>query len=319
MENSMEETSESQTETPEEENHEEGQDANGNSRQGKTWYPYITKVQFEKFLSRLESKVPEQIDRDYVRAIIRTPSMIYRFLRGIEAMKLIDRDQSPTPLLERVVNTETRAFALAEVQRDLYKDLLEEQAKSGEMNDEEIVEYFRERTGMGRDSANKMKMFFKYLNGEADFSQPPAAAPTSEPTTEETAESVETKADETPAKQEKAKEEAQPAQRTQSRERGGQQERSREGRENRQERSNPPRQERSNSPRQERSESTAPTTPPSPSYQDRPPRPLTEQQKAYLDTVRSVVSINIDGDWDEDMIRVAFDRLERLLDRIRRI
>jgi hypothetical protein len=35
--------------------------------------------------------------------------------------------------------------------------------------------------------------------------------------------------------------------------------------------------------------------------------------------VRSVVSINIDGDWDEDMIRVAFDRLERLLDRIRRI
>ena len=77
---------------------EEGQDENG-TKQGKTWYPYITKVQFEKFLSRLESKVPEQIDRDYVRAIIRTPSMIYRFLRGIEAMGLIDRDQHrPTDL-----------------------------------------------------------------------------------------------------------------------------------------------------------------------------------------------------------------------------
>lgn len=166
----MEEANEAQADAPEEEN----QESNGSGRQAKTWYPYITKVQFEKFLSRLESKVPEQIDRDYVRAIIRTPSMIYRFLRGIEAMKLIDRDQRPTPLLGRVINSQTRAFALAEVQRDLYKDLLEEQEKSGDMNDEEIVEYFRERTGMGRDSANKMKMFFKYLNGEADFSEPPA-------------------------------------------------------------------------------------------------------------------------------------------------
>ncbi|MFT7693362.1 MAG: hypothetical protein ACI8P2_001990, partial [Candidatus Latescibacterota bacterium] len=164
----MEETNEAQADAPED----ESQESNG--RQAKTWYPYITKVQFEKFLARLESKVPEQIDRDYVRAIIRTPSMIYRFLRGIEAMKLIDRDQHPTVLLGRVVNSESRAFALAEVQRDLYKDLLEEQEKSGDMNDEEIVEYFRERTGMGRDSANKMKMFFKYLHGEADFSKPPA-------------------------------------------------------------------------------------------------------------------------------------------------
>jgi hypothetical protein len=38
-----------------------------------------------------------------------------------------------------------------------------------------------------------------------------------------------------------------------------------------------------------------------------------------LDTVQSVVQIKIDGDWDEDMIRVAFDRLERLFDRIRRV
>jgi len=166
----MAENDESQAET----NGEETQETNDTSRQAKTWYPYITKVQFEKFLARLESKMPEQIDRDYVRAIIRTPSMIYRFLRGIEAMKFIDREQCPTPLLQRVVNPETRASALAEVQHDLYKDLLEEQAKSGEMNDEEIVEYFRDRTGMGRDSANKMKMFFKYLSGEVDFSQPAA-------------------------------------------------------------------------------------------------------------------------------------------------
>ena len=131
----MAENAASQAET----NGEKNKESSESSRQAKTWYPYITKVQFEKFLARLESKMPEQIDRDYVRAIIRTPSMIYRFLRGIEAMKFIDREQCPTPLLQRVVNPETRAFALAEVQRDLYKDLLEEQAKSGEMNDEEIV------------------------------------------------------------------------------------------------------------------------------------------------------------------------------------
>ena len=169
--------------------------------------------------------MPEQIDRDYVRAIIRTPSMIYRFLRGIEAMKFIDREQCPTPLLQRVVNPETRAFALAEVQRDLCKDLLEEQAKSGEMNDEEIVEYFRDRTGMGRDSANKMKMFFKYLNGEADFSQP-AAQPQEEdqaaakPAEEVVVEKQPSEPEEKAAKP--SKEETQPPQRNQNRERGQQ-------------------------------------------------------------------------------------------------
>ena len=312
----MAENDASQAET----NGEENQESSDGGRQAKTWYPYITKVQFEKFLARLESKMPEQIDRDYVRAIIRTPSMIYRFLRGIEAMKFIDREQCPTPLLQRVVNPETRAFALAEVQRELYKDLLEEQAKSGEMNDEEIVEYFRDRTGMGRDSANKMKMFFKYLNGEADFSQPAAqpqeedqatAKPSEEPTSEKQASDPEEKI----AKP--SKEDTQPAQRNQNRERGQQerssrQERNRESREVRQERNQ-------GQNRQERSESNTLSAAASSSHQDRSPRPLTEQQKAYLDTVRSVVSINIDGDWDEDMIRVAFDRLERLLDRIRRI
>ena len=72
---------------------EENQESSDSGRQAKTWYPYITKVQFEKFLARLESKMPEQIDRDYVRAIIRTPSMIYRFLRGIEAMQFVDFEE----------------------------------------------------------------------------------------------------------------------------------------------------------------------------------------------------------------------------------
>jgi hypothetical protein len=298
----MEEANESQADAPEKENEE------SNGRQTKTWFPYITKVQFEKFLSRLESKIPEQIDRDYVRAIIRTPSMIYRFLRGIEAMQLIGRDQSTTPLLSRLVNTETRGFALAEIQRNLYKDLLAEQEKSGEMNDEEIVEYFRDRTGMGRDSANKMKMFFKYLNGEANFStatdqvgEETAAVEPEEKNEEAAAESDTTK--EQP--KEEAKEEpksATPAPRP-SRERS-------------QEKTQEWGQERRGGRESRALRSPAPSLP---QERERPTRPLTDQQKAYLDTVRSVVSINIDGDWDEDMIRVAFDRLERLLDRIRRI
>ena len=122
----MEETKEEATEHSSEGTKNEPT-AKEESRQGKTWYPYITKSQFDKFLARLDSKMPEQIDRDYIRAIIRTPSMIYRFLRGIEAMKLIDKDQQPTPLLSRTVDKQTRSHALAEVQRDLYKDLLGKQ------------------------------------------------------------------------------------------------------------------------------------------------------------------------------------------------
>ena len=47
-------------------------------------------------------------------------------------------------------------------------------------------------------------------------------------------------------------------------------------------------------------------------------RTLSEAQRAYLDTLKSVLKVNIDGDWDDDMIKLAFDRLERLFDRIRR-
>ena len=45
---------------------------------------------------------------------------------------------------------------------------------------------------------------------------------------------------------------------------------------------------------------------------------LSELQKAYIETIQKIVKINIDGDWDDDMIKLAFDRLERLFDRIKR-
>lgn len=250
---------------------EEAAEENG-GRQDRAWFPYITKVQFERFLSRLEGKIPDQINRDYVRPIIRTPSMIHRFLRGIESMNLIDRNQKPTDLLLRIVPQETRRFAMAEVVRDLYKELLPEwEQTDGTMSDDAIVDYFRTRTGMGRDSANKMKMFFKYLIAEADFGTPRAPQ-------REAAPAEAGPENERPAPQEdhSAREPA-PA-----KERPG-----RDGRAKR------------------------PTS-------ERPERPLTETQRTYLETLQSTLQINIDGDWDEDMIRLVFDRLERLFDRLRR-
>ena len=63
------ETEEREAEELEETNAEPG-DENGNNKEAsKTWFPYITKAQFEKFLARLQSRIPEEIDRDYVRAI----------------------------------------------------------------------------------------------------------------------------------------------------------------------------------------------------------------------------------------------------------
>lgn len=231
-----------------------GAKEDGQGKQGKTWYPYITKAQFEKFILRLESKTPELIDRDYVRAIIRTPSMIHRFLRGIQAMQLIDRDQKPTERLQRLASQKDRQSAMAEILRDLYPELLEKwQESDGSMADGDIVDFFRQQTDMGKDSANKMKMFFKYLLGEADFSgldkQPSPAQPRAEPVRES---------------------------------------------------------------RQSRGPAPASKSPGS------TPKSLSEAQKTYLDMVQNTVKINIDGDWDEDMIRVVFDRLERLIDRIKR-
>ena len=277
---------------------EEGAGENG-SRQDRAWFPYITKVQFERFLARLETKIPDQIDRDYVRPIIRTPSMIHRFLRGIESMNLTDRDQKPTDLLMRIVPKETRKFAIAEVIRDLYKDLLPEwEQNNGNMSDDAIVDYFRNRTGMGRDSANKMKMFFKYLIAEADFGDPSApqeeAAAEPEPL-EETPEPEPAPAP-APAPKKEARSTREPAPKERS------------GRDGRTKRTSSDRQERQD--RSERSER--------PERSDRQDRPLTETQRAYLETLQSTVQIKIDGDWDEDMIRLAFDRLERLFDRLRR-
>ena len=265
---------------------EEGSGENG-GRQDRAWFPYITKVQFERFLSRLETKIPDQIDRDYVRPIIRTPSMIHRFLRGIESMNLTDRDQKPTDLLLRIIPKETRKFAFADVIRDLYKDLLPEwEQNNGNMSDEAIVDYFRNRTGMGRDSANKMKMFFKYLIAEADFgdpSDPPKEAATAEPEPQDELPEPtpqEERSTRTPAPRERS------------------------GRDGRTKRTSSERQDRQQQERPER--------------QERQERPLTETQRAYLETLQSMVQIKIDGDWDEDMIRLAFDRLERLFDRLRR-
>ena len=142
------ETEEREAEELEDTNAEPGDENGNNKEDSKTWYPYITKAQFEKFLARLQSRIPEEIDRDYVRAIIRTPSMIYRFLRGIEAMKLIDRDQKPTARLQNLVNQDSRRRTIGEIVEDLYPYLLKYYQADGGMADRDIVSFFRKETGM---------------------------------------------------------------------------------------------------------------------------------------------------------------------------
>ena len=268
---------------------EESQDQAASGSQGKTWYPYITKAQFEKFLSRLQSKMPEQVDRDYIRAIIRTPSMIYRFLRGIEAMKLIDRDQKPTPQLLRLVDVATRQQAYNEILADLYPELLERWNQSnGEMADRDVVAYFRKSSGMGNDSANKMKMFFKYLLDESKVDSAAAAAEAANSAPAETP---------APAPAPPQKTESAP----QNNNSGGSSN-SNSGR-----RSNSSQSSQQSSSHHERQSSSNGRG------------ALTEAQKAYLETIKSVLNVNVDGDWDDDMIRTAFDRLERLMDRVKRM
>ena len=266
------------------------EEALADSQEGKNdsrpWFPYITKAQFEKFLARLQSRIPDEIDRDYIRAIIRTPSMIHRFLRGIEAMKLIDGDQKPTDRLKKLVNPDTRAGAVDEILEDLYPELLKEYRANGEMADRDIVSFFRKETGMGNDSANKMKMFFKYLisctdsdgeassagggNGSPAASAPPAQSPP--------------RADRERTDRERGERERGDRERGSS-SRSGQQSRGQE---------------------------------PSGGGSSGGSRTLSEAQRAYLDTLKAVLKVNIDGDWDDDMIKLAFDRLERLFDRVRR-
>ncbi len=296
----------------------------GEGQQGKDkpWYPYITKTQFEKFLSRLQSKIPEEIDRDYVRAIIRTPSMIYRFLRGIEAMGLIDDEQHPTDRLKSLVEKESRRQAIGEVLDDLYPELLGQYRDSnGEMTDRDMVAYFRRETGMGNDSANKMKMFFKYLLTEAEGGEPAPAA-------EEAGEAAEA---EEPAKVDDesapVRESREPpaassgngrrgearAQQSDRRPQGrggdrGDRERGERDRERGDRGERERDRERGDRGERERDRERSVNS----------NRPLTEAQRAYLDTLKSVLRVNVDGDWDDDMIRLAFDRLERLFDRVRR-
>ena len=310
----------------------------GEGQQGKDkpWYPYITKTQFEKFLSRLQSKVPEEIDRDYVRAIIRTPSMIYRFLRGVEAMGLIDAEQRPTDRLKSLVEKESRRQAIGEVLDDLYPELLGQyRDSSGEMTDRDMVAYFRRETGMGNDSANKMKMFFKYLLTEAEGGEPAAAEEPGEAAeAEEPVEAEVAKVAETDGAEGNVKESGEatgpasgngrrgagrspqaPDRRSQGR--GGDRgERERGERGERGDRERGERSERGDRERGERGERGEHERDRERSVASN--RPLTEAQRAYLDTLKSVLRVNVDGDWDDDMIRLAFDRLERLFDRVRR-
>ena len=314
----------------------------------KTWYPYITKTQFEKFVSRLQNKIPEEINRDYVRAIIRTPSMIYRFLRGIEAMQLIDREQHPTERLQNLVAQETRRQTLGEIVKDLYPGLLQEWDQAdGKMSDHDIVSFFRKETGMGNDSANKMKMFFKYLQSEAESDGQPVESADDEPQVEPAEPQVEP-AEPQVEPAEPAEALRQPAARVQrpsqpsrggrdssrqgnQSERGGQpdrggRDRSRQG--NQSDRGGQPDRGGRDSARQDsQSERGGRDSARQDSQSDRNgaqfdrsynSRVLSEAQRAYLDTLKCVLKVNVDGDWDDDMIRLAFDRLERLFDRVRR-
>jgi hypothetical protein len=287
---------------------EEGTESDEEGKDSKVWFPYITRAQFEKFLSRLETKIPDEIDRDYIRAIIRTPSMIYRFLRGIEAMKLIDRDQRPTPRLGTLVDQSSRRSTITEILEDLYPELLAEYRSSGGPVDRDVVTFFRRETGMGNDSANKMKMFFKYLLGESDLDGAAAAEPD-----EATATAV---AEPEVVKEEKEEKAAEPeAERRPTQQRATRSERQAQQTDsNRSERSSNERPERA-----DRTERTSSSTERTAEQRGAPPsRTLSEAQRAYLDTLKSVLSVNIDGDWDDDMIKLAFDRLERLFDRVRR-
>ena len=42
------------------------------------------------------------------------------------------------------------------------------------------------------------------------------------------------------------------------------------------------------------------------------PQQLTSQEAERLNTLRQVVKIDINGDWDEPMINAAFDELEKV-------
>jgi len=320
---------------------EENSESSGDSR---TWYPYIAKAQFEKFLARMQSKMPEEINRDYIRAIIRTPSMIYRFLRGIEAMKLIDPAQKPTERMVNLVNADSRKQTIVEIMRDLYPDLTQSQEQgNGDMTDKDIVTFFRKETGMGNDSANKMKMFYKYLLSESGGGDQSAAGESDDGTTatpapESTPSSATSAPTEAPARDESNA--ATPAEAPARDERNATTQAEAPARDERNattqaeapaQNERPATQTRTEAPaRNERSAGPSRRGQQRSSSQsndgEAPPdrgssggsRPISDTQRAYLDTLKAVLRVNIDGDWDDDMIRLAFDRLERLFDRVKR-
>lgn len=296
--------------------------------QNRTWYPYITRAQFEKFLSRLENGIPEIIDRDYVRGIIRTPSMIHRFLRGIEAMQLIDRDQKPTERLQSLVERTSRQEAVCEILDDLYSPLIQQRRDNdGSLEDSDIVSFFRNNTGMGNDAANKMKVFFKFLVDESETpakAEAPEAPKADKPAPAPEAEKAEAEAEAEAEKPEKPE----PAPRRESSQRNSDQrgQRGQRGgdRSDRSDRNNERSGDRSDrsdrSDRGDRGGSQGSGSVQSDRGSDRggSQRPLSDVQRAYLETLQHVLKVNIDGDWDDDMIRLTFDRLERLFDRVKR-
>ena len=325
----MDEDPKEQTVVEESASEENSESSDGDSR---TWYPYIAKAQFEKFLARMQSKMPEEINRDYIRAIIRTPSMIYRFLRGIEAMKLIDPDQKPTERMVNLVNADSRKQTIAEIMRDLYPDLTQSQENgNGDMTDKDIVAFFRKETGMGNDSANKMKMFYKYLLSEAGGADQSAAKESDDgptpatPAPESTPSSATSAPTEAPSRDESKA--ATPAEAPTRDERNATTQAEAPAQNERpatQTRTEAPaRNERSAGPsrrgqqRSSSSQSDGGEAPPDRGSSGGS-RPISETQQAYLDTLKAVLTVNIDGDWDDDMIRLAFDRLERLFDRVKR-
>ena len=172
---------------------------------------------------------------------------------------------------------------------------------------------------MGNDSANKMKMFYKYLLSEAGGGDQSAAGESEDGTTpatatpapESTPSSATSAPTEAPTRDERnATTQAEaPAQN----ERPATQTRTEA----------PARNERSAGPsrrgqqRSSSSQSDGGEAPPDRGSSGGS-RPISETQRAYLDTLKAVLRVNIDGDWDDDMIRLAFDRLERLFDRVKR-
>jgi hypothetical protein len=248
-------------------------------------------------------------------------------------MKLIDPDQKPTERMVNLVNAESRRQTITEIMSDLYPDLTETQAKAnGDMSDKDIVTFFRKETGMGNDSANKMKMFYKYLLSEAEGQSgedQDAESQTGDSATAETAvESTPTDAAtpaEAPARNERnatpaeapsgSERNATPAAAPARNERNAAEAPSRSERgpgASRRGQQRAPAQSNGGEQSQDRG-STSPDRGTSGGS-----RPLSEAQRAYLDTLKAVLRVNIDGDWDDDMIRLAFDRLERLFDRVKR-